>query len=295
VPFYRWAVLGQRDLPFIQGWSLGVEEKFYLIWPFLAFVWWRGRDALRLRGTIALAVGIGLLAGGLSLGNRPLALLGRNFFSYFPILVGCILALLLNDETWFRRFRVLVTRRGTAILGAGFLFVHFATPHVPGILLWNVWGVLYSLATALLLAWVLLGRGHLQTVLERPGLVVLGQHSYGIYLIHGFAISAAYKLVPASLVFPWRGSLTYGIACVLSFGGAVVLARGVERPCIALGRRLSDRLRAGAKVDERTLPGVFAGKVSVNTEDQPLVRLPNDPSLAPASRYGRPRKEMPAR
>jgi peptidoglycan/LPS O-acetylase OafA/YrhL len=49
VPFFRLRVLDDRDLPFFQSWSLGIEEKFYLVWPLLAFVWWRGRQSQRVR------------------------------------------------------------------------------------------------------------------------------------------------------------------------------------------------------------------------------------------------------
>src|SRR5438132_2746180 len=32
IPFFGWRV----DLPFFQSWTLGLEEKFYLLWPILA-------------------------------------------------------------------------------------------------------------------------------------------------------------------------------------------------------------------------------------------------------------------
>lgn len=41
-------------VPFEVSWSLGVEEKFYLVWPLLAFVAARARPAARLWGTLVL-------------------------------------------------------------------------------------------------------------------------------------------------------------------------------------------------------------------------------------------------
>ena len=30
-----------QNIPFYQSWSLGIEEKFYIFWPVLAFIVWR--------------------------------------------------------------------------------------------------------------------------------------------------------------------------------------------------------------------------------------------------------------
>ncbi len=47
IPFCLWKILSERDLVFAQSWTLGAEEKFYLLWPLLAFVVWReGQSAV---------------------------------------------------------------------------------------------------------------------------------------------------------------------------------------------------------------------------------------------------------
>ena len=60
----EWPVVhaGDEGLPLGVAWSLGIEEKFYVVWPFLAFVLLRGRSS---RAQIA-----GLLATGLLLRLR---------------------------------------------------------------------------------------------------------------------------------------------------------------------------------------------------------------------------------
>lgn len=131
---------------------------------------------------------------------------------------------------------------GTCIVVASFLAVHFCTPLVPALLLWNAWGLLYTTATAALLGCVLLGAGPLQKLLAWPALAFIGRLSYGIYLIHMFAIAIAHRLVPSWLPYPCNGLWAYFLACALSIGFAWMLAWTFERRFIAWGQRISARI-----------------------------------------------------
>ena len=79
-------------VPYAHSWSLGVEEKFYMLWPVLAFVFMRGRTLVRFLTTSALIA--------LPFGLDRLHLLPFDFhfhgtqlyYSYGAILVGCLLA-----------------------------------------------------------------------------------------------------------------------------------------------------------------------------------------------------------
>ena len=79
VPFFT-----HTHIVFSLAWSLGIEEKFYLLWPLLAFVLLRGRA----RGRLGLALVLALLF------QLPIAFSsgGRVFAPYTAILAGCVLA-----------------------------------------------------------------------------------------------------------------------------------------------------------------------------------------------------------
>jgi hypothetical protein len=101
VPFFT-----HVHVVFSLAWSLGIEEKFYLLWPLLAFVVLRKRGGARL----ALAVVLALVC------QLPLALTGggRALAPYSAILVGCVLASLLHDRRTFPVVARLGTRRPKA-------------------------------------------------------------------------------------------------------------------------------------------------------------------------------------
>jgi peptidoglycan/LPS O-acetylase OafA/YrhL len=245
VPFYRLLVLDQRDLPFFQGWSLGIEEKFYLVWPLLAFVLWRGRYVSRIRGTLFVAV---LLAGvsAVLAGRDPMCkVVGRFLHSFYPILIGCLAAFLLHERLGFSRLRRL------ALWGAGipalffFLAVHFATPWATGWLLEGI-KVLDPLATIGLLVPLLRGEGPAAWLLRWRPLVFAGRLSYGIYLLHLLALGIVYRFLPNGPLHPAMSILAFAAAAGLSIGGAWLLSLAIEMPGIRLGRRWSQTLMEGA-------------------------------------------------
>jgi peptidoglycan/LPS O-acetylase OafA/YrhL len=86
-------------IPFGQTWSLGIEEKFYLVWPLVAF-WWLARSQHRIQVTLALLVIMSVLTatGGV---------LSQMWGSYTDILIGCLLGLLLHDRKTYDCLAVL--------------------------------------------------------------------------------------------------------------------------------------------------------------------------------------------
>jgi peptidoglycan/LPS O-acetylase OafA/YrhL len=257
VPFSLWRVLSSRDLVFFHSWTLGAEEKFYLLWPLLAFVLWRGRRSLRLGGSLALAGAFALVPLVLTPLGPGTEVVGRMLFCYASLLAGCIVAVLLQDPRWFAWLRVLGRPGWTlGVLGA-FLAVHATTPWVAQPWL-DVLNIAYTAAVAALLVCVLVGDGILQQVLRLRPLVFVGQLSYGIYLIHMLALHAAAKLVPLDKTGALGNGLTFVVTCLLSVGLAWVLRHVVESPCIEFGRRWSGRIlaRATATARRRVVPVV---------------------------------------
>ena len=240
VPFYSLWVDAQRDLPFRHSWSLGVEEKFYLLWPLLAFVVWRGMGRRRRTASLTLWMAFALAPFVLRWIDPNLDFLARGLFNYSHILVGCALALLLHERRWFARLHFL-GRGGwlTAVLAA-FCAVHFTTPLLPEPALSGyAWHALYAVVTTLLLASVLLGEGPVQRVLRAAPLVFIGKLSYGIYLIHIVAMIAVYKILPAVADPVAAGLIGYGATCAVTIAAAWGLSAIVERRGIEVGRRWS--------------------------------------------------------
>src|SRR5205807_152644 len=90
----------RRNIPFYQSWSLGIEEKFYLVWPLLAFVWWRGRRGLRFGGTLMLAALLALAPTFVIRTFGEQNKIQDCLYPYYNILVGCGVAILLHDRRW---------------------------------------------------------------------------------------------------------------------------------------------------------------------------------------------------
>jgi peptidoglycan/LPS O-acetylase OafA/YrhL len=244
VPFFWGLDVGGRvvreGIPFNHSWSLGIEEKFYLVWPLLAFVLWRGRSGWRFGGTLALVVLLGVAP--FPLGLAGLAPLGLCLLQYHFILVGCLLALVLEDGRLFERLRFLGAGAWVYASLAVLVALQLAMPHLAvGHLTWA--RPLYGLAVVAFLACVVTGDGPVQRFLRWGPLVFIGRLSYGIYLIHVLCVNAAEKVFP-----PHTGSVAWTfaaflLACGLSVAVAYVLYLLIEKPLIEIGRRWSRRVQ----------------------------------------------------
>jgi peptidoglycan/LPS O-acetylase OafA/YrhL len=155
------------------SWTLGIEQKFYLVWPLLAFgagiAFGRFRSALTV-GLLLITLTLGLLVKGM-------------FINYFVILMGCLLAVLMHDKRGFALVRPL-TRPAVGVVTVG-LFVaaqmyvsagveYFGT-EVPVI------GI-YALFVILLLP-SLLNRGLATWLLSQKPMAFIGARSYSLYLV----------------------------------------------------------------------------------------------------------------
>jgi peptidoglycan/LPS O-acetylase OafA/YrhL len=239
-----WWARAAPEMVFAHSWSLGVEEKFYLLWPLLAFILWRsGRK--RGRGALALAVAFAVLAVGVAPLGPVARASSRVLMGYCSLLTGCLLALLLHDPAWFNRLRWLGRPIPTMVAVVFLLASHLATPRLaPPASDFN--NVAYTLATAMLMICLLTGEGPLHACLRCGPLSFIGRLSYGVYLVHMLAIAVVSRLAPLG-EFGWAGSvLNYVLVCGASIVAAWGLHKVVEAPCISLGRRWSQRLLARA-------------------------------------------------
>jgi len=254
VPFFYGLVDGdgvmQRvNIPLYQSWSLGIEEKFYLVWPLLAFALWRGKRATRVVGTIGLTLAFGLVP---IVAQGPF---GSCLFPYYYITIGCLCALLLQNRLSREYLRPLGNGIWVYLALMFVLVVHFLHPWLrlfrsgDARLLTYSADVVYALAVALFLMSVVLGDGVVQRALRWPPLVFIGKMSYGIYLVHLLTLNVAEKAVNR-LWPPQDPSPTLNVAsvvalmlaCIFSVIAAYVLHRVIEKPCIEFGRRWSKRI-----------------------------------------------------
>lgn len=235
---------GEAIHPYSQTWSLGVEEKFYLLWPLIAFVllarYRRARLPVAISGIVICSVAPLITHGGVFIGP------------YAAIFAGCAVALLMHERSTYNRLEVLGTKPMVALSGLLVLACQLATPHVPYARL------LYPFLVALLLiALVQTPTARLSVGLSRPWMVRLGELSYGIYLIHLIALNAATRigarLVPESFGRWPAGVVEYALTVALSTAAAAMMYSYVEAPLRNRGRRIAARITAETR-DEAPQP-----------------------------------------
>jgi peptidoglycan/LPS O-acetylase OafA/YrhL len=235
-PFPEVPFFSRTHIVFSLAWSLGIEEKFYLLWPLLAFVLLRRRARGRLGLALALTF---VLQIPIAFGSS-----GRALAPYSAILVGCVLAFLMHNRSSFAR----LSRLGSTpfFLGTAALLVvvqgvtHVFHPTAPGFRVAAAWYYLpYSLAAALVVCALALRAGG-SGWLESAPMRFVGRVSYPLYLTHPVGLAAAAMVVsPGGLV----AELAYlGVGIVLSLGLAYGIHRVVEKPLIRSGKRLAERV-----------------------------------------------------
>ena len=236
---YVYGVNGERaNLPFYQSWSLGIEEKFYLVWPPVMFALLARARRFRIVAAVALVMIFAAIPGVRGWG----ALL----HPYYHILIGCLLALLLHDSRRLAQFAKPLSSGAVRVgIVVAFLALHFAQPHLHASTA-HVTGLAYTLIVAALVALIVVHGGLLRKLLQLRVLAFLGTLSYGIYLVHVLALNVAERVFhPGS--GRWIVSLSALLsACAISIVVAYVLHVTIEQRLIDLGRRWSQRFAAGA-------------------------------------------------
>ena len=212
---------------FGQSWSLGIEEKFYLLWPVVGFFLLHHKNALRLGFACVMAL--------------ILPSLGEMISTYASILTGCALAVALVDARVRNSF-VRAGRTGAYASLAALFAVHFlVVPRLDT----DYRKLLYSVAAALCLGFILHVPTAINHVLGSWVFVFIGKISYGIYLVHFLCLNVAERLMRGRLI----PSLL--LAILLSIGVAYVLHLTVEKPLIRVGRLLAAKY-SGVRGLQRT-------------------------------------------
>ena len=231
--------------PYGQSWSLGIEQKFYLVWPLVAIA----------LGTVVLKRRAGAAALGMLL-----ALVIVNFTTshsnpgwplhYFSILTGVLLAVALHSRRGFALLRPLTNPVAQVIVSIGFIGVHLSVKPIAGFVD-GINGIpghvlvipVYALATAVLLT-ALIAPGPATTFLSTKPMQFVGERSYSLYLVQTIAATVIWFFWPAL-----SGLGQSVMVTALGLALASVLYVTVEIPMINLGRRVITRQRAQAAVE----------------------------------------------
>jgi peptidoglycan/LPS O-acetylase OafA/YrhL len=216
------------SIPFGQSWSLGIEEKFYLLWPILAFVW-LARDQHR------VMLGVVLFGATFALTMRP-GPFAQMWGSYADILMGCLLALTMHNRRAYDYLRVLGRNEASlavlALLGAA--LISQLTRTQPG-------ERLFSLACALTIVAVLTNQGVIARFFAHPWLARIGIWSYAIYLTHPIVFDVWDRVLPPGRNWDF---LTLPLTLAVDLPICWLIHIYIEQPLINFGRSLAERARA---------------------------------------------------
>jgi peptidoglycan/LPS O-acetylase OafA/YrhL len=223
---------------FSHAWSLGIEEKFYLLWPILGFAI---VPLMRHR----LLTSVCLLA--VALASAPFA--GWNYLAiYVPIIAGVVLANLMHRESTFRavawlakpiiQVPILAALVYAAIINEETTFVHIPV----------------GLLAALAMPAFILSKGVVSAALQWKPLAYIGQRAYGIYLVHIIVLLGVSRLLPESDGSAPLAILRFAVVACVALGAAELLWRLIESPMINVGRRLTVR------TSPEDMPSRYAGR-----------------------------------
>lgn len=157
---------------------------------------------------------------------------------YAHILIGCALAVLLDNPHAFARLRTLARPVPAVALTLLAIVVHFTTDAT------HPWThVLFSATVALALIGLVAGSSPVTRALTWRPLVWLGGISYGVYLFNQLGLHVAMRIVPER----W-GLVSDGLAMMLGLAGTLVvcelLHRYLELPLMRYGRMLAGRRKS---------------------------------------------------
>jgi peptidoglycan/LPS O-acetylase OafA/YrhL len=224
--------------PFRLSWTLGVEEKFYLLWPLLGFVLLARRVRYRF-------VAASVLVLVTLIGYDP----GTHYLFYSQIMVGCLLALCLHHRPTFECLQPILRYSWWTL--AAVVVAHVLMYRHAGIA-----QVAFGPAIALALGSLVVARPSWGRALASRAMIYIGKRSYAVYLVNLICLSAcvevAHRIAP-SVVFnsdnqparsgDWAASLVLLVAVTAtSLLLSELLHRTVERPLIARGRIWSTQI-----------------------------------------------------
>lgn len=230
LPYFR----STEAYPAFSGaWSIGIEEKFYLVWPVLGFLLLAGWKQARVPVLVVIA------AASFATGFvDDLVFLAP----YQHLAFGAVAAVLLHRERSYPAVAVLGRPPVLLAVATVVLLLQFTTGTAVYIYE-DLYGV-HGMAIALLVAGLVTTRSRRVAWLSSPPMVFLAAISYTFYLVHGFFVNGVEMVVPETWGRP--GSLlSAGLALGLAVYGSWLVHRWFEEPMrrygVALSRQMEQR------------------------------------------------------
>ena len=211
--------------PYTHTWSLGVEEQFYVVFPFLFFLWVAARRTLTRRIATASLIGLGVasLVGCIwAMENAPTSAFYGIVFRFWELATGVVLFQMTANgggaATRRGLFANVTPWLGIAAIGVTFAYANNA--QFP----W-FWGVPPVVGAALLIGGAQADVAHpLRRLFAHRALVWIGKRSYSLYLWHW----------PVYVLLRWTTGidqwLTQLIAIAVTFALATASYRWIELP-----------------------------------------------------------------
>ncbi|MER5861894.1 acyltransferase [Kitasatospora sp. NPDC002040] len=214
------------DTPYLHAWTIGIEQKFYLVWPL----------ALVLASAVSRKLRVPLAVAAIVLALVPWSPTWKSMgIHYSVLLTGALLAVVLHHRRGYALFRPLTHPLvGVAVLAA-FLVLHLHLSEMTKYFGGELTVIfLYGLGVAALLP-SLFGPGPGRWALSLRPLVFVGERSYALYLVQALAVGVVAVLAPW---LPGGTPLFATAVTLVSLFAADGLYRWVEQPMIGNGRRL---------------------------------------------------------
>jgi len=221
---YHNALFGHEG-PLAHGWSLAVEEQFYLLWPAFFLILLKIR---RIRLGLVLGILGALLWRCLIVGELPEHYLYNAFETRLDSLaIGCLMAVLCQSPTFVRQSER-IAKPWAPILVLAMLYV--SRTQIGGNYHYSLGFTVDSILIAVFILQVMqLSSAKSWRWIEHPVLRWVGMLSYPLYLWHIWGLDVGKKL---------GGGVPLGVA--VSIALAVCSYYGLERYFL----RLKDRMRS---------------------------------------------------
>ena len=244
--------------PLLHTWSLGIEEQFYLGFPFLmlALFW-----LTRMRGcflVIAAGFAFSLALSIWALEDAPLKAFYWPTHRAWELATGALLSIAASNG-WLERFKgrhalaLALGILGLALIGSSVLLYGPETPF-PGLAALPV-----CLGTAMVIASGTLAETPVSKLLGTAPMVFVGKLSYSLYLWHWPVLVFAFYVSSGPL------TAEQGAVClVVAFGLAYVSWRYVEQPFRDRSRFTRTQIFAGAAASIAALAAAGAGFAALN-------------------------------